>query len=151
MWSAWHERRGYDRKNIDDDELSRELLCEILRSAGFSVLELPSTIGVTGTIVRESVHVIVLDVMMPHMRGDKLAALLRKKNQHSQLGVVLVSGCDRSELDHIATEVEADAVVSKVDVRRMLPEAVMRAARRRQQRRRRRPTRRRRRPTMRSC
>jgi CheY-like chemotaxis protein len=116
---------------IDDDELAREFICEVLRSAGFPVLDLPSTIGITTTIMREGVHVIVLDVMMPNMRGDKLAALLRKKTQLSQLGVVLVSGCERNELDAIAAEVDAEAVVSKADVRRMLPEAVMRAARRR--------------------
>ena len=116
---------------IDDDELAREYLCEVLRFDGFTVFDLPSTIGVTNTIVRENISVVVLDVMMPTMRGDKLATLLRKKTQLSHLGVVLVSSCERSELDAMAIDVHADAVVSKADVREQLSDAVLRAMRRR--------------------
>jgi DNA-binding response OmpR family regulator len=116
---------------IDDDELAREYLCEVLRFDGFTVFDLPTTIGVTNTIVRENISVVVLDVMMPTMRGDKLATLLRKKTQLSHLGVVLVSGCDRQELEAMAVDVNADAVVSKADVREQLSDAVLRATRRR--------------------
>jgi CheY-like chemotaxis protein len=113
---------------IDDDELAREFLCDILRRAGFTVSDSPSTLGVTNRIVREKINVVVLDVMMPAIRGDRLAALLRKHPGLAALGVVLVSSHARDELDQIASEVGAEAVVGKHEAREKLAAAVLEAA-----------------------
>jgi CheY-like chemotaxis protein len=114
---------------IDDDELARAFLSDVLRSAGFVVTESESTIGVTNRIVREDIHVVVLDVMMPTIRGDRLATLLRKNPALSGLGVVLVSSHPPEELTQIASEVGAEAVVGKHEVRARLAHAVMDAVR----------------------
>jgi CheY-like chemotaxis protein len=114
---------------LDDDELAREFLSDILRSEGFSVMDSESIIGVTNKIIREDIHVVVLDVMMPTIRGDRLAALLRKNSVLGALGVVLVSSHPREELDALITETGALAVVGKHEARLKLAEAVMDAAR----------------------
>jgi CheY-like chemotaxis protein len=114
---------------IDDDEVAREFLCDVLRRADFVVEDSASTIGVTNKIVRDRFHVVVLDIMMPTIRGDKLAALLHKNSHLRTLGVVMVSGAPVTELVELVGESAARAVVSKADARRLLPEAVMRAAR----------------------
>jgi CheY-like chemotaxis protein len=114
---------------LDDDELAREFLSDILRSEGFSVMDSESIIGVTNKIIREDIHVVVLDVMMPTIRGDRLAALLRKNSVLGALGVVLVSSHPREELDALITEVGALGVVGKHEARLKLAEAVMDAAR----------------------
>jgi PleD family two-component response regulator len=114
---------------IDDDELAREFLVDILRSHGFTVSDSASTIGVTNQIIREEIHVVVLDVMMPTIRGDRLATLLRKHAALHSLGVVLVSSHPPAELEQIANEVGAEAVVGKHEARSQLAAAVMRAAR----------------------
>jgi CheY-like chemotaxis protein len=115
---------------IDDDEIAREFLCEILRRGGFGVEDSPSTIGVTNRLVREGFHAVVLDVHMPAISGDKLTALLRKNEQLAQLGVVLVSSAPREELDEIARAVDASAVISKEEARGALVPAVLRACQR---------------------
>ena len=114
---------------IDDDELAREFLCDILRREGFNVIDWSSTIGVTNKIVREGIRVVVIDVMMPTIRGDRLASLLRKNSALGALGVVLVSSCPREELEQLAKEVGAQAIVGKQDARTQLVAAVMHAAR----------------------
>jgi CheY-like chemotaxis protein len=114
---------------IDDDDLAREFLCTVLRRGGFLVFDLPSTIGATVRITRDEIQVVVLDIMMPSIRGDKLATLLRKNSHLSELGVVLVSSCPRSELDQLALEFDAEAVVGKDEARTKLVDAVTAAAR----------------------
>jgi CheY-like chemotaxis protein len=114
---------------IDDDDLSREFLCTVLRRGGFAVFDLPSTIGATVRITRDEIQVVVLDIMMPSIRGDKLATLLRKNNHLTELGVVLVSSCPRSELDLLALDVDPEAVVGKDEARTKLVDAVLAAAR----------------------
>jgi CheY-like chemotaxis protein len=112
---------------IDDDEIAREYMCDVLRKAGFVVDDMPSSIGVTSRVVRDQFHVVVIDVMMPAIRGDKLASLLRKNPQLRSLGVVMVSGATRDELEQLGPEIDPDRVVNKADARTQLVDAVLRA------------------------
>ena len=114
---------------IDDDDIAREFICDILRRAGFTVEDLPSTIGVTNRLTRDHFQVVVLDVMMPALSGDKLTVLLRKNQQLQHLGIVLVSSAPKEELEAMARDHGADAVVSKEEARERLATAVLHAAR----------------------
>ena len=112
---------------IDDDEIARELMVSILRDAAHDTFELPSPIGATQLIASRSIDVVVLDLMMPALSGDKLAKMLRSNPRLRGLGIVLVSSCDIRELEDLAASVNANAVVSKRDIRKHLLSAVTRA------------------------
>src|SRR6187549_1659892 len=112
---------------IDDDEIARELLVSVLRGGGYEIFELPSPIGATQIILREHIDIVVLDVMMPALSGDKLAHMLRSNPRLKGLLIVLVSSCSIEELKQLAANVKADAVVSKRDVRNSLLSAIERA------------------------
>lgn len=114
---------------IDDDELARTFMVEILHKEGFFVRHTDSTIGVTNQLIKDRIDVVVLDVMMPTIRGDRLATLLRKNSQLRNLGVVLVSSHPQEELAALASELDAAAVVSKRDARDTLVPAVLQAVR----------------------
>lgn len=114
---------------IDDDEIARETMVELLEVAGHSVASLPSPIGATKAIIDSKIEVLVLDVMMPSIRGDKLAALLNKNPRLAHLAVVLVTGANHSEMVTIAKEVGAAALVPKSGVHTQLENAVRRAGR----------------------
>jgi CheY-like chemotaxis protein len=116
---------------IDDDEIAREYLCDVLRRAGFLVEDTSSTIGVTNKLVRDQFQVVVLDVMMPSIRGDKLAGLLRKNSHLRELGVVMVSGAPKAEIEQLVNELDPQDVINKGDARTKLAEAVLRVARER--------------------
>jgi CheY-like chemotaxis protein len=76
------------------------------------------------------VQVVVLDVMMPTIRGDKLAALLRKSGALPNLRVVLVSSLDEAELREMMMSAQVDAFVSKSQVRTDLARVVASVANR---------------------
>jgi CheY-like chemotaxis protein len=109
---------------IDDDEIARELLVSILRDGAHDVFDLPSPIGATQLIASRGIDVVVLDLMMPALSGDKLAKMLRSNPRLRGLGIVLVSSCDIRELEELAARVNANAVVSKRHVRENLLSAV---------------------------
>lgn len=103
---------------IDDDDFEREFVVDLLKSTGhFNVSSMSSVFGLTNHLINEQVEVVVLDVMMPSIRGDKLAALLRKSPALAKLGVVLMSSLPESELTALMAEVEVDAFVSKANLR----------------------------------
>jgi len=111
---------------IDDSDIARARMVRVLTEAGFRVLDLPSPIGATRGVVRHGVRLVVVDVHMPAMSGDKLAALFRDNPRLSEVKVVLVSGVELDQLGPIAADVEADAVVSKHDGEQALLRAVRR-------------------------
>jgi CheY-like chemotaxis protein len=116
---------------IDDDEFEREFLIDLLNRAGFEATGLPSMIGVTNHVVREQIDVVVLDIMMPTIRGDKLAGLLMKNSALADLGIVMVSALPEAEVAPILAQVRVDAFVSKANVRTDLAVAVTRSKMRR--------------------
>ena len=102
---------------IDDDEIAREFLASLLRDGGHVVHELPSPIGATRAILANAIEVVVLDIFMPQMDGDKSAKMLRENPRLQGIAIVLVSSCEPAQLEEIAKRVKADAVVSKADAR----------------------------------
>jgi CheY-like chemotaxis protein len=116
---------------IDDDDIARELLTSTLKDAGHIVTELPSAIGASREIFRSSIDVVVVDVMMPDINGDKLAKLLRSNPRGGTLAIVLVSSRSVDELHDLARIATADAVVPKDRIRTELARAVVNACRRR--------------------
>lgn len=115
---------------IDDDDIARELIVSILQSAGFSVYDLPSPIGATRSIVDNEITVVVLDLLMPVLSGDKLAKMLRSNARLSNLVIVLVSSSDLNDLRRLAVKVNANAVVPKSQLRKELVPAIKEAIRR---------------------
>ncbi|RYZ08491.1 MAG: response regulator [Myxococcales bacterium] len=105
-------------------------MIRVLEQAGFRVMGLASPIGATRAILENGVRVVVIDIMMPGMRGDRLAALFRGNPRLRELGVVLVSGASAAELLSLSVESGANAVVSKANLHELVP-VVRRALRRR--------------------
>jgi two-component system OmpR family response regulator len=114
---------------VDDDDMVRAQLSSLLSSAQHMVHSLPSAIGVTRAVVANRIDVVVIDVSMPTLSGDKLATLLRQNPRCKDLGVVLISGRPIEELESLAQEVAADAVVTKSEARTRFIQAVEFAAR----------------------
>jgi CheY-like chemotaxis protein len=109
---------------IDDDDVSRELLCSVLESAGHTTLSLPTPIGATQLIQEQNIQAVVIDVMMPALTGDRLAQLLKKNPRFRDLGIVLVTGDSSQDLESLARKAGAHCVVSKGAVRQQLRRAV---------------------------
>jgi chemosensory pili system protein ChpA (sensor histidine kinase/response regulator) len=107
---------------IDDDDIARELIVSVLESGGYETFDLPSPIGATQVILDRGIEIVVLDLFMPALSGDKLAKMLRSNARLRSLTIVLVSSCDIEQLQGLANSVKANAVVAKHEIRtRLLP------------------------------
>ena len=106
---------------IDDCEVARTEMVECLRRGRFSASGLESPIGATRVLVDQAIDVVVIDVQMPSMRGDRLAALFRDNPRFADLGVILVSGGDVAALDALGRAARADAVLPKAKLDELVP------------------------------
>ena len=76
----------------EDEEAVRELASEFARSAGYQVLAARD--GLDALAIAQStdqpVHILLTDIVLPHIRGPQLASSLRERKP--QLKVVFMSG-----------------------------------------------------------
>ena len=63
---------------IDDDEIACELMASLLEGVSWQLHRLPSPIGATKLIIDQRIHVVVADLVMPDITGDKFVRLLRR-------------------------------------------------------------------------
>ena len=105
---------------IDDSEIARADMGHRLNQAGFKVSSLASPIGATRVIVDQAIDVVVIDVQMPSIRGDRLAALFKGNQRFAALGVILVTGSGEEELEQLRASAKADAVLSKAKLDRLV-------------------------------
>jgi len=101
---------------IDDDDIAREMIVSVLRDDGYETFDLPSPIGATQLILKEGIELVILDLIMPALSGDKLARMLRQNQRMQGLIIVLVSSSAIDQLRAVAASVQADAVVYKGDI-----------------------------------
>jgi CheY-like chemotaxis protein len=126
-----HDEQSSTVLVIDDHDVARDLMTRLLTDAGHKVHSQGTPIGATRTVVRHEVKVVVIDVEMPAIRGDRLVALFRANPRFAHLGLILVSGSHEHELVAIGHQVGADAVIPKKQLEADLVNIVGRLAQRR--------------------
>lgn len=109
---------------IDDSDVDRMTMMDLLTAAGFQVEGLPSPIGATRAARQMGARVVVIDQNLPAMDGSKLAALFRGNRLLRDIRLVLVSSSETSAMQEIARQARADAFVSKQSLHSDLVAAV---------------------------
>jgi CheY-like chemotaxis protein len=67
---------------IDDDEIARQAISDLLHNGGYTVYPLASPIGATQVIATQGIVAAVIDLNMPVMSGDRFIALIRTWDRH---------------------------------------------------------------------
>jgi twitching motility two-component system response regulator PilH len=101
---------------IDDSDIDRQVIVDLLGAAGFEVHELPSPIGATRKARELQVRAVVIDQNLPSLDGNKLAALFRSNPGMHDIRVVLISSSDALQMQELTRQAKADAFVSKQEM-----------------------------------
>lgn len=97
---------------VDDNQQQLDLTSRQLKSFGFEVQTMSGSFGVS-TIIRSFLpDVVLLDVEIPALSGDRLLTIARR---YAEPGTrfVLFSACDETKLRALAKETQADGWISK--------------------------------------
>lgn len=96
---------------IDDDAITLTVVRSRLTAAGHTVITREEAIG-TGSVVRaERPDVVLVDVEMPALSGDRLAEMLMTPTERPV--IILHSGRGRDELSDLARKAGADGFIEK--------------------------------------
>jgi two-component system OmpR family response regulator len=100
---------------VDDDPLQLELVERSLRLEGFEVVTTSSPMGVSNLVRSTRPAVVLLDLDLPAIPGEKLLELARRQSP-SETRFVLYSACDEAKLRRLAVQYAADAWICKSTV-----------------------------------
>jgi CheY-like chemotaxis protein len=77
---------------VDDDPLTCELICEILRSAECEAASLTDSVEAAERLRREKFDAVFLDLRMPPPDGAELARQIRASRPNASTVIVMISG-----------------------------------------------------------
>ena len=96
---------------VDDDDRLRDLLRRYLTQEGFDVLLAEDGKGLTRLMLRESVNLIVLDLMMPEEDGLSICRRLRGAGDRTPIIMLTAKGDDVDRI--VGLELGADDYLAK--------------------------------------
>jgi two-component system chemotaxis response regulator CheY len=80
---------------VDDEADLRHRLRDVLAGSGHSVLEAESGLGAIELLARESVDLVITDVVMPDLDG--IGLVHRMKSEHPDVKAIVLSASDYSQ------------------------------------------------------
>jgi CheY-like chemotaxis protein len=98
---------------VDDDATTLEVTSAVLEQRGYEVVKRDSALGTTMAILRERPEVVLLDVNMPGLSGDRIAELVGPRKGKRSPVVILHSGSNRAELEALAQRCGASGIIEK--------------------------------------
>lgn len=98
---------------IDDDAIVLEIVRERLSEAGHEVVVRDEALGTNRAVREQAPDVILLDIMMPAINGERIIELLRRDAATSRIPVILHSSKSDAELETVVADTEALGAISK--------------------------------------
>jgi len=109
---------------IEDDRNVLNLLKVILKDEGYEVYGAPTGIEIVNQLVNEKPDLIILDLMLPLLPGEKVIDTFQQKDVITGVPVIVISGKEEKEIKESAKEIGAVAYIKKPVDREKLIELV---------------------------
>jgi DNA-binding response OmpR family regulator len=98
---------------VDDSPATIKMVTMALTEAGHEVASCDSPAGLPAIIKREQPDLILLDVVMPTMHGDKALQALSSRGWDSDATILFYSSRPREELEQLVGASGADGYIPK--------------------------------------
>lgn len=99
---------------VDDSALVLELARDALEDAGYEVFTATSGVEANNYIFSgNKLDLIIFDVMLPVLDGDKKAKFLREKEIGRHVPILLISSKSEEELTRLAADAGVDGFIHK--------------------------------------
>lgn len=102
---------------IDDSPTALAAVTKWLEMEGFDVVALSRSLGATKTIMQVRPSVLLLDIKLPGLSGDRLAMVLSQNPATASLPVIFYSQIDPAEMKRLAHACSVVGAISKTSDR----------------------------------
>ncbi len=103
---------------VDDSDVVLAMTSEALEERGFEVITAANGIDANRYLFqKEKPDLIIIDVMIPLLNGNKTARLIKENENTKQIPILLLSSKSEEELRRLAVESMAEGFIQKpIDV-----------------------------------
>jgi PAS domain S-box-containing protein len=98
---------------VEDDATTREMMCAMLAREGWKVTEASNGREALDRLAEVRPNVILLDLMMPEMDGFEFLSNFRKRQEWSQIPVVVITAKELTAEDRLALNGSVEKVLLK--------------------------------------
>jgi CheY-like chemotaxis protein len=98
---------------VDDDPVTLSVTQAVLEDAGFKVATRETPVGTGAHIQKSRPDLVLLDVNMPALTGDRLAELLTKNGRMAGARLVFYSSSSETDLRRLAAQYGAAGWIRK--------------------------------------
>ncbi|HDQ04131.1 MAG TPA: response regulator [Deltaproteobacteria bacterium] len=98
---------------IDDEKMNREFYCGLLQDKGYDVLKAENGEDALDILRKESVDLVLLDVMMPGISGFDVLKSIRENKKLQSLPVIIITGLADKENRLKGLQLGADDFITK--------------------------------------
>lgn len=99
---------------VDDDRTSLEITAATLQDRGHEVIQQDTALGTSMVVIREKPDVVLLDIGMPGLSGDRLAALISARSPGTRGPLIVFhSSLPEAELRVFAERADIAGVIEK--------------------------------------
>lgn len=100
---------------VDDSALVLAMAGDALKAAGYEVFTAANGIEANSYIysTTNKPDLIILDIMMPLLDGNKISKILKKQNHSQDIPIVFISSKSEAELVSLVQEAGADGYICK--------------------------------------
>ncbi|MFT5367401.1 MAG: CheY-like chemotaxis protein [Candidatus Latescibacterota bacterium] len=106
---------------VDDEEINRELFCQILNTRGYDMLEADSGVQAIEVVQSKKPDLILLDLFMPNGDGMSVLQAVRGNPETKDIPIVVVTAAVNDDVLKKTQELGCNALVRKpVDMQLLL-------------------------------
>lgn len=98
---------------VDDDRTSLLVTQAVLEDAGYSVTIRDQALGTSALIMKEQPDIVLLDVEMPGLNGDRIVQLMQKQRHGFATKFILYTGARVDELERLVSSTGANGGIVK--------------------------------------
>lgn len=111
---------------LDDSQVILSQMRILLESEGYQVHTFDSPLGITREVMRLHPDLVLVDINMPSITGDKVCRLIRSASHARDVLILLHSSLSESDLQEIARASGADGAITKTSDGRAFVQAIER-------------------------
>jgi len=106
---------------VEDNQVSRDLVVELLTAAGYIVLEAEDGLGLIERVKRERPNLILMDLQLPHIDGFTLTRQIKADAETREIPVLAATAYTQPEQKAKALEAGcADYLTKPLDTQAVL-------------------------------
>ena len=100
----------------EDDDIARELICEVLTGEGYEVISASNGVELIKNALEKKPDLIITDIQMPEMTGDTTISMIEEYQELASVPIIIMTGMDRKVFERLGVSKDIKVLFKPLDI-----------------------------------